>query len=388
MTQPNRSASGRVRVMLIGPGPTTRGGIAQFNRHLAEALAEAQVETTLLPLSPVYPSWTKPGRQAPISSEPLPPRVHLATTRLVAWRPWTLPGAIRELRRRRPAVVIFQWWHPMFAPSYAAVAAAAHRFGARVAFVCHNAEPHERFVFARSLTSLAIRQADSVLVLSEAVGETISRYDPHVHVVKLRHPPYTNFFSAADPTASEEWRGRIAANGRPVVLFFGNVRPYKGLADLITSFREVRAEVPALLVVAGTFFESIDDYRRQVATLDLEEDVRLFPDYVPDSAVAPLLSLADLVVLPYRSGSQTGIAPLAAALGKPVVATDVGGIAEGPRTRVVPPRDTGALATAIVESLRLPAPPRMSTATWSDWADAVLELAGAGHSPLQDDDSV
>jgi glycosyltransferase involved in cell wall biosynthesis len=127
-------------------------------------------------------------------------------------------------------------------------------------------------------------------------------------------------------------------------------------------------------VIAGTFFESIDDYRRQVVELGLEGDVRFFPGYVPDSEVVPLISVVDLVVLPYRSGSQTGIGPLAATLGRPVVATDAGGISESAATRVVRAGDRLGLAAAIVECLRVAPPPRAAAGSWDDWSDAIRAL--------------
>jgi glycosyltransferase involved in cell wall biosynthesis len=376
MTEPEKM--NRFGIVLVGPGPTTRGGIAQFNAHLAEALAAAGSEVELLPLRPVYPSWTKPGRQAAVSPGPLPAHVQLATSRLVGWRPWTWLGAIRELSRRRPAAVVFQWWHPMFAPAYAAVAAAAQLLGAKVLFVCHNAEPHEHFLLASPLTSLALSRADALLVLSDSVEKELSDSGYAGRVIRLSHPPYTEFVRRADPDAEGRWRDRIAAEGRAVVLFFGNVRRYKGLGDLITAFPAVRAQTPAVLVVAGKFFESVDEYRRQIADLGLDADVELFPGYVPDEEVAPLLRVSDLIVLPYRSGSQTGIAPLAAALGKPAVSTDAGGISEAlPEARVAPAGDPAALAQVIVDALRNPDPTGPPRGTWEEWARTIRSLAAA-----------
>jgi glycosyltransferase involved in cell wall biosynthesis len=376
MTEPANNNGSRVRITLIGPGPTTRGGIAQFNSHLAEALAAEGAEVGLLPLRPVYPSWTKPGRQAEVSPGPLPAHVQLTASRLVAWRPWTWFEAIREFASQRSAAVVFQWWHPMFAPAYAVVAAAARRQGSHVVFVCHNAEPHERFLLARPLTSLALNRADALLVLSDSVERALSSLVPKKHVIRLSHPPYTDFLRHADPTAEKQWRDRIGAEGRAVILFFGNVRRYKGLDDLIAGFPAVRAQTPAVLVVAGKFFESVDDTRRQISDLELDADVKLFPGYVPDDEVAALFRASDLIVLPYRSGSQTGIAPLAAALGKPVVSTDAGGISEAlPEARVAPVDDPAGLAGVIVDSLRNPDRPGPPPGTWEEWARTICSLA-------------
>jgi glycosyltransferase involved in cell wall biosynthesis len=364
------------RIVLVGPGPTTPGGIAQFNLHLAEAVAEVGVDAILLPLLPVYPSWTKPGRQAAVSGEPLPVSVRRGTSRLVAWRPWTWWRSSRELGRVRPAAVVFQWWHPMFAPAYAVVAAAARRLGSRVLFVCHNAEPHERFLFARPLTSLALKRADALLVLSEAVETALSTQVPDKKIIRLSHPPYTAFLRLTDADAEKRWRNRIGAHERPVVLFFGNVRRYKGLGDLIAAFPAVRAQTPAMLVIAGKFFEDEIEYRREVAALRLEADVKLFPGYVPDDEVVGLFQASDLVVLPYRSGSQTGIAPLAAALGKPVVSTAAGGISEAlPAARIAPVADPSGLAQVIIDSLRDPQPAGPPPGTWEEWARTICSLA-------------
>jgi glycosyltransferase involved in cell wall biosynthesis len=75
--------------------------------------------------------------------------------------------------------------------------------------------------------------------------------------------------------------------------------------------------------------------------------------YVPDDEVEALFKAADLVVLPYRSATQSGVTHVAYAMGVPVITTDVGGLAEtvvpGETGRVVPPENPAALAEAIVE---------------------------------------
>jgi glycosyltransferase involved in cell wall biosynthesis len=173
------------------------------------------------------------------------------------------------------------------------------------------------------------------------------------------------------------WRDRIDA--RPdakIVLFFGNVRPYKGLRDLIDAFPTVAASANAMLVVAGTFFESIDDYRARIEELDLGDSVRLFDGYVPNEEVAPLFELSDLVVLPYRAASQSGVIPLAATFRKPVVATATGGLAGAlaGAGMVVPPDDPDALGAAVVRALQEPPPPPppVGQELWDRWCEAIL----------------
>jgi glycosyltransferase involved in cell wall biosynthesis len=191
----------------------------------------------------------------------------------------------------------------------------------------------------------------------------------------IPHPP-VSVLEPAPNSSPDLWRQRIdAPPGAKVVLFFGNVRPYKGVRDLIDAFPRVRASMNAVLVVAGTFFESIADYRARIEELGLGDSVRLFDEYVSNEEVAPLFALADLVVLPYRSASQSGVIPLAAAFRKPVVATMAGGLPDALAGAgvVVPPEDSDALGAAIVRALQEPPPPPpVEQELWDRWCEAVL----------------
>jgi glycosyltransferase involved in cell wall biosynthesis len=226
------------------------------------------------------------------------------------------------------------------------------------------------------LTRLALRTADSILALSDPVASELRRLVPMIPARVIPHPP----FSVLEPTpdsAPDVWRHRIdAPPGAKIVLFFGNVRPYKGVHDLIDAFPRVTAATDAVLVVAGTFFESIEEYRARIERLGLSDSVRLFDEYVPNEGVAPLFELSDLVVLPYRSASQSGVLPLAASFCKPVVATSAGGLpgALAGTGVIVPPRAPDALGAAIVRALRdpPPAPPPAGQELWDRWCEAVL----------------
>jgi D-inositol-3-phosphate glycosyltransferase len=295
---------------------------------------------------------------------------------LIPWFPWTWVRAAATIRRESPEVVVFQWWHPITALSSWYIARRAKRAGTRVVFVCHNAWPHEGFPLARRLTRLALRTAQSLVALSDPVASELRRLLPDMPVSIIPHPP-VSVLEPLRASSPDTWRHRIdAPPDAKIVLFFGNVRPYKGVRDLIDAFPHVTASTNALLVVAGTFFESIEDYRARIEELGLVESVRLFDEYVPNEEVAPLFELADLVVLPYRSASQSGVIPLAAAFRKPVVATEVGALPDAlaGTGKVVPPEDPHALGAAIAQALREPPPPPRPAGQelWARWCEAVL----------------
>jgi glycosyltransferase involved in cell wall biosynthesis len=366
--------TGRGRVILIGPGPGTRGGIAQFNAELTRRLREMGVSATILAYRRTYPVFARAGRQG---TDPSALRDDVPSdSRLVPWFPWTWLRAAGTIRRESPDVVVFQWWHPITALSSWYVARQARKAGTRVVFVCHNAWPHEGFPLAEKLTRMALQTAHSIVALSDPVASELRRLLPEMPVAVIPHPPFSVLESTGDSVVNL-WRDRIEA--RPdakIVLFFGNVRPYKGLRDLVDAFPRVTASTNAVLVVAGTFFESIEDYRARIQELGLANSVRLFDGYVPNEQVAPLFELSDLVVLPYRSASQSGVIPLAATFRKPVVATTAGGLADAldGAGMIVPPEDPDALGAALVRALQEPPPPPplVGQELWDRWCEAIL----------------
>jgi glycosyltransferase involved in cell wall biosynthesis len=253
---------------------------------------------------------------------------------------------------------------------------AGREIGARIVFVCHNSEPHERFPFQESLARRALAGADVLLALSEPVAGELRELVPGIPVEVLAHPPNLR----ANGNEAGAWSDRIGPIDGPVVLFFGNVRAYKGLEDLVTALPIIRRTVPATLVVAGRFFQSEERLRGLARDLGVSDAVRIFSSYVPANEVSGLFDAADVVALPYRSASQSGIVAQAALYGKPVVATEVGGLPEAIDGRgiVVPPAQPEALAHGLIRALTDPPPaPPMPSADWEDWRAALLSQAAA-----------
>lgn len=375
----------RPRVALVGPAAGARGGIAAFGAHLARALS-ARATVMTLDFERLYPGWTRPGRLHADSGAT--PAGDESRRGLVPWDPRTWRASGARIERFAPDLVVVQWWHPALAPCLRSVSRRARTGGATVAFVCHNPSPHERFPAGRWLTRSALSSADLVLVLSRSAEETLRQHLPRVTVRRMPHPPYD--WPESSPEAMAAWRARVG-NGRPIVLFFGYVRPYKGLEDLIRAMPAVRARYSeATLVVAGPFLDRAERYRGLSERLGVEDAVRLFPGYVPDDEVRALFEAAAVVALPYRSATQSGVIPQALSLGKRVVATAVGGIAEAVNGNgvVVPPSDPAALSEGVIRALETstrdglapPAPQLASGGSWSDWADVLLRGPAVGVS--------
>jgi glycosyltransferase involved in cell wall biosynthesis len=173
------------------------------------------------------------------------------------------------------------------------------------------------------------------------------------------------------------------------VLFFGLVRAYKGLDVLLRAVARARQHLPLTLVVAGEFYQDRAPYDALVGELGLQDAVRIVDRYIPNEEVEPYFRAADVVVLPYTSATQSGIAQIALSFERPVIVTRVGGLPEAVRDGetglVVPPGDPAALAAALLELLRpdraaAMAPHLKGEAerfSWDAMAAAVHRLAGS-----------
>jgi glycosyltransferase involved in cell wall biosynthesis len=137
---------------------------------------------------------------------------------------------------------------------------------------------------------------------------------------------------------------------RPLLLFCGLVRPYKGLDVLLAALALL--ERPLHLLVAGEFWQGGHElYTRQIEQLQLADRVTIVDDYLPNEVLAACMQRADVVVLPYKHATQSGILQVAFGQGKPVITTAVGGLAEVVQHNctglLVPPDDPPQLAAAI-----------------------------------------
>jgi glycosyltransferase involved in cell wall biosynthesis len=363
----------RRRIAFVGVDPGARGGIAQFGANLITAVGD-RAETRAWSYRRLYPALVTAGRQPP---DPSAPGAAIASrSGLVAWNPrsWRRAGA--EIERFAPDLMVVQWWSPLFAACVVALARRARRGGTIVLLVCHNARPHERFPLWRRLTRVVLGRADTVVALSEVVATDLRELSDGVAPRVLAHPP--NLAVAGDGCDAAGWRERLEAGDRPIVLCFGNVRAYKGVEDLIEAAALMPRDRGALVVVAGECFLPVDRLRDQIARRDLGSVVRLWPDYVPSEDAPGLFAAADVVALPYREASQSGVLSQARAARRPVVVTDVGGLpgASGDEAVVVAARDPEALAQGLLAALehgRAGAPPDVG---WDHWADLLIEEAG------------
>lgn len=335
-------------VAVFGPYHPHRGGIAHHTTLLAQTLAQDH-PVLGLGFTRLYPGFLFPGKtQRDESGVPLLPQGVEVRHLVDSVGPHTWLAAVSALRRFHTKLLVVQWWHPFFAPASAAIARGARRSGARVVFLCHNVLPHERSAADVALVKLGLGAAQGFLVQSRNDAALLERLFPGRPCEWTPHPAYTFFGrGAVDRTAA---RRALGVDG-PVVLFFGLVRRYKGLDVLLQALSIARRTVPVTLIVAGEFYEDRAPYEARVHELGLADAVHIHDRYIPNEDVEPFFRAADLVVLPYVSATQSGIAQIALSFERPVIVTRVGGLPEAVRDGetgfVVPPSDPEALGACL-----------------------------------------
>lgn len=344
-----------MRVALTGLAPPFRGGIAHYTLHLGRAIASL-AHVRLFAWARQYPQRLFPGTT---QHDPSPMGLSVETVRVLdPLRPWTwidAAGLMRDFGARR---VIHQWWHPWFAPATWVLLRVLRARGAGITVLCHNLEPHEALPGAAAAARTALAPADRIVVHGEHDARVARGWWPRADVVVHPHPPYHTLAGPRIPRTEARARLGLEHEG-PLILFFGCVRPYKGLHDLITAMDRVRRTHPGvLLVAAGEFYDDRSSYEEKVRGLGLGSSVRLVDGYVPNDEVGLWMRAADLVALPYREATGSGVLPLARSAGVPVVSTRVGDLpelmCEGRDGVLVRPRDPAALAAAVADVLSHP----------------------------------
>ncbi|GAA0927539.1 glycosyltransferase family 4 protein [Nonomuraea longicatena] len=322
-----------MRIAIVGPAHPYKGGGAQHTTELAHRLDELGHDVVIESWRAQYPSFLYPGQQTIDVPDGRP---YSRVLRRLDWRrPDGWVGCGRRLRGAD--LVILAVLSPVQVPAYLGI---LWGLGgrARTLALCHNVLPHERKPYDRPLMKALLGRVDGVLTHSEPQAALARELTPRPVSVAAMAPHL--------PTSSAASSGRSGREIRRNLLFFGLVRPYKGLDLLLRALPEgVR------LTVAGEFWGGVEETRKLIADLGLGDRVELRPGYVAAEAVPALFAEADALVLPYRHATASQNVWLGHEHGVPVIASRVGAlgdhITDGVDGLLVEPGDVGQLRAAI-----------------------------------------
>jgi len=295
----------------------------------------------------MYPSLLFPGKTQfdesanPLEIEPL--RLLDSMNPLSVWK------TARVIRNFDPTLVVFQWWHPFFAPLAWMLTWLLRRWTrAKIIFVCHNVLPHESSPVDRLLLRVAFNRVRRFIVHSQEDRRNLLQIRPGA-AVRVNPLPLFDVFGHGRFTR-EGARRELEVEGR-VVLYFGLVRAYKGLGVLLDAMARCGEDEGLTLLIVGEFYEDREGYMRQIESLGIGGRTRVVDRYVPNEEVEKYLLACDVLTLPYLSATQSAVVQVGFSYDKPVIVTAVGGlpdvVEDGQTGFVVPPADPDALAAAI-----------------------------------------
>ena len=353
---------GTPTVCVVGSGPHFLSGISYYTNKLVNELGRRHRVSAIL-MRTLLPKRLYPGRE----------RVGTDLTRFdypagsavfdgVDW--WWGRGIVRALRLlagERPDFLVLQWWSGTVLHTYLVLAAFARLRGTRVVMEFHevldtaeDAMPVVRRYVGALLPAL-LRMTDGFVVHTEfdrtALEGTYGLGDRPVALIP--HGPYDQYVDAGERSAESDPETPFN------LLYFGVIRPFKGVEDLIEAFDgldpdEVR---DYRLTVVGETWEGCTEPAAMIARSPYRDSIEFVNHYVGDAEVAGFFARADAVVLPYHRSSASGPLQLTMAEGLPVVVTAVGGLIEAVRgyegAISVPPRDPAALRHAFAEARAL-----------------------------------
>lgn len=334
---------------VVGAGKTFLSGVTYHTYGLTGALS-AGGPTSVIVLRNLVPRRLYPGRDrvgADLTHLRMPPDV-----RRIAGIDWWwgkgMADAAWSLLAHPPAVLVVQWWSAAVWHTELVLITLARLRGTQVVIEVHEvmdtAEQRHPLagVWARVVAPMLMAQADRVVVHNRIDQDEIMRRFGigRSRVAVLAEPPFDHY----DLRPLDERTGSMPerSSGTPIrVLFFGTIRPYKGLEDLIDAFDRLcdsgdgtdggdgpDAGPDWRLTVVGETWEGWTAPARRIARSAHRDRITFVNRYVPDEEVDEHFRAADLVVLPYRRSSTSGPLMVAMAYGLPVVVTSVGGLPE------------------------------------------------------------
>ena len=345
-------------VIIIGPGHPLRGGLATFDQRLARQFIQEGYDCRIYSFSLQYPSFLFPGTTQ-YSSEP-PPEGLTILSRINSINPFNWWKVGTELRKARPDIIVVRFWLPFMGPALGTILRQVRRNRhTRIVAITDNVIPHEKRPGDGPFTRYFLRSCDAFITMSEKVMQDLRSLQPSAPAIQVAHPLYDNF---GEPIPKTTARDLLRRQDIPVgdtdklLLFFGFIRPYKGLDIALQAMADERIRAAGIkLLIAGEFYEDRAPYDALIQRLGIREALILRTDFIPDSEVRNYLCAADAVIQPYRNATQSGVTPLAYHFERPMIVSNVGGLpALVPHEKVglVAEPEASAIADAIGQFFR------------------------------------
>ena len=332
------------RIVIVGTAYPYRGGLAVYNERLAREFQSEGYDVTIYTFTLQYPNFLFPGKTQ-YSTSAAPKDLHIVR-KINSVNPLNWIKVGREIKKLSPELVVIKFWLPFMAPCLGTIARIVRRNKTtRVISILDNIIPHEHRIGDRVFAQYFVDSVDGFVAMSQSVLADTETFDKRKLKIFSPHPLYDNF---GEYVSREKAIQYLKLDPSPrYILFFGLVRDYKGLDLLLKAFADKRLnDANIKLIVAGEFYNNAEQYEDLERDLGLQGRIIWHREFVPDEEVRYYFSAADLIAQPYKSATQSGVTQIAYHFERPMLVTDVGGLAE-----IVPDGKVGYAVEPKVEAI-------------------------------------
>lgn len=313
-----------MKIAIVSPAPPYRGGIAAHTSLLIDELVQNH-EILCVNFTRQYPEFLFPGKTQYLH----PPENQEYSERIIdSVNPFTWRKAANRILDYNPDVLLVRFWNPFFAPLYVNIIKRIKKKNPNIIVTAlfDNLLPHEPKMVDEWLISSFLFELDKHIVQSAVVKNEILSVKPNADILQLFHPVFNQYGSPID---RDKARNELGIIKDFLILYFGLVRKYKGLDDLINAACELKKSRSDFQVLAvGEAYDFAEEYLDLIQSQGVHDVFTWKNEFIPDDKIALYFSAADVIALPYKTASQSGIVQIAAHFNKPVVVTNVGGLPE------------------------------------------------------------
>ena len=346
---------GKKKIVIIGPAYPYRGGNSLFVSFVSDSLMR-KFDVKIINYSLLYPSIFFPGTTQFDKSIVLIKKVE--NERVInSINPFTWIKAAIKIRKEKPDLIVFDWWHPFFSFCHFTISFMIKKgFSNKLLFITENFVSHEGHFIDKLLTKIGLSNASAFLVLSVKVERELRASGYQKKIYRSELPIYECYKPDITLEHTKERLGYSSED--KVILFFGYVRRYKGLDLLIEAMPGIIKEIPEVrFLIVGEFYDDPSPYLDKIKELGVSSYIKIVNEFVPNEEVGKYYTVCDLNILPYRSATQSGILNVSYGFLKPVIVTNVGGLSEsvinGKTGIVIESNSANAIVKGVKEFFKL-----------------------------------
>ena len=337
-----------MRLSLISVGPPYRGGISDLSALIFEELSKDH-QVQFINYKRQYPSFLFPGKteyKIGAKASDFPSARVIDSINPLSWL-----KAVKMIRSYQSDWVLFRYWNPFFAPLIGFISKRLRKQGVKVGVLVDNLIPHEESFIDSFMARRILANADHVFTMSKSVSRDVQNIREQIDFTTLFHPLY-EIYKAKHTKA--EARATLNLPDHPILLYFGLIRPYKGLDILIRALGSIKHDLDDYTaLILGEAYEDAQQYTDLIKSEGIAPFTIFRNEFISDDELPLYFAASDVLVLPYRTATQSGIVGIALQMDRPVIATAVGGLGEyiheGETGYLVAPEDPEALGESILK---------------------------------------